>query len=145
METIITKNSFTQTKNTAEHRVLIDYLAIKEIMATLPFGVGTGDFQEALNKQYNTVNFKVAIKNKFNNHNQYLAEFLKTGVLGGVLFLMLVFTLWKTKKSRMGFYFVLLFSIGCLVESYLDRQHGIVIFACIIPFFLNQNSNSLSA
>lgn len=136
METIITKNKFTHTKNTAEHRVLIDYLSVKEIVKSFPFGVGTGDYQNALNSQYRAVNFKAALKNEFNNHNQYLSEFLKTGVLGGVLFLMLLGSLWRTPKNRFGFFYVLFFSLGCLVESYLVRQHGVVILAFIIPFFI---------
>jgi|GEM_PF-2186444 len=137
METIVTKNSFTHTKNTAEHRVLIDYLAVKEIVNSLPFGVGTGDYQQALNKQYKAVNFKAALKGGgYNTHNQYLSEFLKTGVFGGVLFILLLLALWKTPKRRMGFYFLLFFSLGCLVESYLVRQHGVVILAFIIPFLI---------
>jgi len=143
METIITKNRFTHTKNTAEHRVLIAYLAIKEIIHSMPFGVGTGDYQEALNKQYKAVNFKAALEGKgYNTHNQYLSEFLKTGVFGGVLFIILMVVLWRTPKNNTSFYFVLFFSLGCLVESYLVRQHGVIILAFFIPFFIkNERKN----
>ena len=141
LETIITKNKYTHTKNTAEHRFLIDYLSIKEIKDALPFGVGTGDFQEALNKEYEKINFKAAIKEGYNNHNQYLSEFLKTGILGGLLFITLIVFLWNTPKSTIGYYFLLFFTLGCLVESYLDRQHGVVIFAFIIPFFIKNEYN----
>jgi len=137
METIITKNRFTHTKNTAEHRVFIAYLAIKEIRHSMPFGVGTGDYQEALNKQYKAVNFKAGLEGKgYNTHNQYLSEFLKTGVFGGVLFIILMVVLWRTPKNNTSFYFVLFFSLGCLVESYLVRQHGVIILAFFIPFFI---------
>lgn len=136
IDTIITKNSFTHTKNTAEHRVLIDYLSVQEIVNSFPFGVGTGDYQIALNKQYKKVNFKAALKSEYNNHNQYLSEFLKTGVIGGCLFITLLIVLWRLPKKNMGFYFLLFFSLGCLVESYLVRQHGVVIFAFIIPFLI---------
>lgn len=137
LETIITKNKYTQTKNTFEHRLLINYLALKEIGQSLPFGVGTGDFQNTLSKQYKKINFKAAIKGKLNNHNQYLSEFLKTGFLGGILFLWLLFSLFKKIKTKQSFYpFILtFFSSACVVESYLDRQHGVVIFAFLIPFF----------
>ena len=136
IDTIITKNSFTHTKNTAEHRVLIDYLSVQEIVNSFPFGVGTGDYQIALNKQYKKVNFKAALKSEYNTHNQYLSEFLKTGVIGGCLFIILLIALWRLPKKNMGFYFLLFFSLGCLVESYLVRQHGVVIFAFIIPFLI---------
>jgi len=136
IKTIITKNKYTQTKNTAEHRVLIDYLVLNEIVKSLPFGVGTGDYQDILNIQYERINFKVAKINQLNTHNQYLCEFMKTGVLGGLVFILIIFNLWKKSQNHIGFYFVLMFSLGCLVESYLDRQHGVVIFAFIIPFIL---------
>lgn len=137
INTIITKNSFTHTKNTAEHRVLIDYLSVKEIIKSFPFGVGTGDYQQALNSQYKKVNFKAALKSEYNNHNQYLSEFLKTGIIGGSLFIMLLIVLWKLPKNNLSFYFLLFFTLGCLVESYLVRQHGVVIFAFIIPFLIH--------
>jgi hypothetical protein len=148
LATIITKNKYTQTKNTFEHRLLINYLSLKEIGKSLPLGVGTGDFQSALNKQYKTINFKAALKGKLNNHNQYLSEFLKTGFLGGILFLWLLFCLFKKIKTKQFFYpFILtFFSFACVVESYLDRQHGVVIFAVLIPFLyiLDKSLNTIA-
>lgn len=136
LETIITKNKHTETKNTFEHRLLINYLASKEIVKALPFGVGTGDFQSTLNTQYKNVNFKRGISGSLNNHNQYLSEFLKTGILGGFTFLLLLFMLLKKTNKKQFFYpvFLSFFIIACSFESYLFRQHGVVIFAFIIPF-----------
>lgn len=138
LKTIITKNSYTITKNTFEHRVLINYLSVKEIISSLPFGVGTGDYQQALNKQYRKINFKAALATNLNNHNQYLWEFLKTGLLGGILFLVLIVNLLKkiNQKQKYYPYFIIFFSVACMLESYLVRQHGVVIFAFLIPFFL---------
>jgi O-antigen ligase len=136
LETIITKNKYTETKNTFEHRLLINYLASKEIIKALPFGVGTGDFQSVLNTQYKNVNFKRGISGQLNNHNQYLSEFLKTGILGGFTFLFLLFLLFKKINKKQFFYpvFLSFFIIACSFESYLFRQHGVIIFAFIIPF-----------
>ncbi|MBA6151927.1 O-antigen ligase family protein [Gelidibacter maritimus] len=143
LETIITKNAFTITKNTFEHRILINHLALQEISDALPFGVGTGDYREALNDQYKRVNFKAGLSAKYNNHNQYLTEFLKTGILGGFVFLFLMFILIRKINLRQKYYsyYIIFFSMGCMVESYLDRQHGIVIFAFLIPFFLYNDNN----
>ncbi|XMO87887.1 O-antigen ligase family protein [Algibacter sp. AS12] len=137
LETIITKNRFTETKNTLEHRILINYLAGKEIIKALPFGVGTGDYLAVLYNQYYTINFKAGISQKYNNHNQYFTEFLKTGVLGGVLFIYILFLLLLKINKEQFYYpiFLLLFVVGCFLESYLDRQHGVIIFAFIIPYF----------
>ena len=142
LETIITKNKYTETKNTFEHRLLINYLAGKEIIKALPFGVGTGDFQEALNTQYKAVNFKRGAKGHLNNHNQYLSEFLKTGVLGGFVFLFLLYSLLKKSNRKQFFYpvFLSFFIIACGFESYLFRQHGVVVFSLIIPFLYTIDS-----
>ncbi len=143
LHTVITKNRFTITKNTFEHRVLINYLSLLEIKKAFPFGVGTGDFQDKLNEQYQRVGFKEGIRRGFNNHNQYLSEFLKTGVLGGIFFILLIFSLLKLIKKEYFFYsyIIIFFTIGCFVESYLDRQHGVIIFAFLIPFFLYNERN----
>ena len=142
LETIITKNKFTESKNTFEHRLLINYLAGKEIIKALPFGVGTGDFQSTLNAQYKAVNFKRGVRGGLNNHNQYLSEFLKTGVLGGFVFLFLLYSLLKKANRKQFFYpvFLSFFIIACGLESYLFRQHGVVIFAFMIPFLYVMDS-----
>ncbi len=146
IETIITKNSVTLTKNTLEHRVIINYITLNEFKNTFPFGVGTGDYQDILNKNYKKINFKQGLKQRLNNHNQYLSELLKTGLLGGLVFLGLIYVLLQSITFN-NFYFtilVLAFAIGCLFESYLDRQHGIVIFAFLIPLFLNYEKQNIS-
>lgn len=138
IETIITKNSVTHTKNTLEHRLLINYITINEVVDNFPFGVGTGDYQDVLNNNYGAINFKQGICHELNNHNQYLSEFLKTGILSGTVFLLLMFSLIRQSNfnNQYYIYIVLSFAIACLFESYLDRQHGVVIFAFIIPLFL---------
>ncbi|WP_225035909.1 O-antigen ligase family protein [Winogradskyella sp. SM1960] len=138
IETIITKNSVTHTKNTLEHRLLINYITINEVVDNFPFGVGTGDYQDVLNNNYDAINFKQGICHEFNNHNQYLSEFLKTGILSGTVFLLLMFSLIRQSNfnNQYYIYIVLSFAVACLFESYLDRQHGVVIFAFIIPLFL---------
>lgn len=138
--TIKTKNKFTQTKNTLEHRLYIDYISLKLIKQSLPFGLGTGDVQDALDKSYQAYQFKVAHLGNYNPHNQYLNEFLKTGIFGGVLFLVLLYFLIKDYKNTVGHKLILFFIIACFIESYLARQHGVVILAFIIPFFkTNEN------
>ncbi len=141
IKTIITKNRFTQTKNTLEHRLLINHLTLIEIKKSFPFGVGTGDFQDKLNLQYQRVKFKFAIQNNLNNHNQYFSEFLKTGLLGGIVFIILILNLLKKgfdKDMYFAFPIIFLFAMGSIIESNLSRQHGVFIFALMIPFFLNQ-------
>ena len=143
IEIIKTKNSFTVTKNTLEHRALINYLSFNPIIKALPFGVGTGDVEDILQKKYEEVNFKAGVLNKYNNHNQYVYEFFKTGVWGGFLFIFLLFLINKKAVSTNSLAQILIFffTIGCFVESYLFRQHGIIIFGFLIPLFLTNKLN----
>lgn len=139
LETIITKNKVTHTKNTIEHRFLINYLAIKEIKNSFPLGVGTGDYLDVLYSNYDEIEFKAAKHAKLNNHNQYLSEFLKTGILGGLCFIVIIFLLFKSASFSDVFflYLILFFGLACLFESYLDRQYGVMIFSFILPLFLS--------
>lgn len=141
IETVITKNSFTVTKNTLEHRALINYLSFGKITEAMPFGVGTGDVQDILKKEYQLINFKAGILNNFNSHNQYFYEFFKTGILGGVLFILLIIFLNKKALNFNGLPVILtvFFTVGCFIECYLYRQHGVIIFTFLIPIFLTHN------
>lgn len=144
METIITKNSVTFTNNTFEHRLLINYISYNEISSHFPIGVGIGDYRDVLYYNYKKLNFKYGIKENFNNHNQYIAEFLKTGIFGGIIFILLLYKLLKAGKlsDSIYIYIITFFVIGCFFESYLERQHGVVIFAILIPFFLKNRKLS---
>lgn len=142
IEIIKTKNSFTVTKNTLEHRVLINYLSYDKIIEALPFGIGTGDVEDVLRQAYSSANFKAGLLNNFNNHNQYVYEFFKTGLLGGLIFISLLIVLIKRAlySNQLTFTLIIFFSLACFVESYLYRQHGVIIFAFLIPLFLTHKS-----
>jgi O-antigen ligase len=136
-KTIVTKNKFTVTKNTLEHRVLIDYVAINAIKTALPFGYGTGDYLDALFTGYEDLKFKAGIHHKYNTHNQYLEEFLKTGIFGGFVFIYLIVLLLKeVRQNNLYSYIILFFAFACCFESFLFRQHGVIIFGFIIPFII---------
>lgn len=136
-ETIETKNKYTVTKNTAEHRVLIDYIAIKAILKELPFGYGTGDYLDELHTGYETLKFKAGMHYKYNTHNQYLEEFLKTGILGGFIFIYLIVLLLKrVKRTNLYSFLIIFFAFACCFESFLYRQHGVIIAGFILPFII---------
>lgn len=135
--TIVTKNKYAITKNTVEHRILIDYIAINAIKTSFPFGYGTGDYLEALFNGYQELEFKAGIHHKYNTHNQYLEEFLKTGIFGGFVFIYLMVLLLKeVKQNNLYSYIILFFAFACCFESFLYRQHGVIIFGFIIPFII---------
>ncbi|WP_206748206.1 O-antigen ligase family protein [Pseudotamlana carrageenivorans] len=146
-EIIKTKHSVTFANNTLEQRVILNMSSIEIIKENFPFGVGTGDFKDKLLETYTRINFKTGLKQKFNNHNQFLSEFCKTGILGGVCFLLFFLYFFKELSLTSPYftYVILLFFLGSMVESYLYRQHGVLIFSFILPLFLayeKQRSNN---
>lgn len=103
------------------------------------FGVGTGDVQDELQKQYKKTNFRVALEAKFNAHNQFLQTFIALGVVGllSLLACLLVPAAIAIKQKQFLYVaFVSLFSLCCLTESMFERQFGIVFFGLFNSLFL---------
>jgi len=135
-KTILTKNQISNTRNSIEYRVLINYCSYNVLKNNI-FGVGLGDNRDELIKEYYIINFRAGIKEKFNCHNQYMEEFTKQGVVGGIFFISLIFFLLKKglKTKRHFFYTALYVSLVCLVESYFYRHHGVMFAAFFLPLF----------
>tara|TARA_R110002049_G_scaffold307520_2_gene508270 strand:- start:28924 stop:30156 length:1233 start_codon:yes stop_codon:yes gene_type:complete len=93
------------------------------------FGVGTGDVENVLHKEYKIKN----IQSRSNVHNQYLDYFMRFGVLGIVIFLSVLgvalYTAIKT-KNYVYFCFTIIIIGCCMTENILSRQWGITFYAC---------------
>jgi hypothetical protein len=135
-KTILTKNQISNTRNSLEYRVLINYCSFN-ILKKHIFGVGIGDNRDKLLEEYQNINFRAGIKERFNCHNQYMEEFTKQGVLGGSFFILLILYLLAKGFKTKGYFFytVLYVSLVCIVESYFYRQHGVMFAAFFIPLF----------
>ena len=142
-ETILTKNQISITRNSVEYRVLINYCSFQIFKENI-FGVGTGDNRTEMHKQYKKLNFRAGILENFNCHNQYLEEATKTGILGFVSFILLLFFTFKIalKQKRMLFYIIIYISLVCLTESYFYRHHGIMFGAFFLALFYNLETAS---
>jgi len=94
-------------------------------------GVGNPDVQPELN-QYLVKNYPILDqKNRLNPHNQYLHMLCGTGLIGFMIFIIiLVFMFINAKKRNDYFILSLLFvcSVCFFVESILERQAGIAFF-----------------
>ncbi|MBQ4801408.1 O-antigen ligase family protein [Aquimarina sp. MMG015] len=143
LETIITKNKITYGRNTIEYRILKAYASFNIIKENLVLGVGTGDQLDLLYKEYEKLGFKAGIKEKYNSHNQYLTEGLKTGVLGSAIFCFMLFVILKKgiQQNDELLYFSTFIIIICLIESFLSRQHGIIFTAFFVAILFNHNEN----
>lgn len=137
-KTILTKNQISITRNTVEYRVLINYCSL-QVLKTNILGVGIGDYREALIEQYEKLNFRAGKTKKFNSHNQYMEEFVKQGIIGGAIFIILIlYILKKGAIHKSYFYYVAIYiALVCLVESFFYRQHGVMFAAFFLPLFYN--------
>lgn len=95
-------------------------------------GVGTGDTQQYLNREYDKVGLGI-FKSDFNAHNQYLQSTLDLGIIG-VLWLILAFIYPLIKSGNrhhqiLFLSFIFLFGMCCLSESMLEVQKGVVFYS----------------
>jgi O-antigen ligase len=113
------------------------------------FGVGPGDVNDLLIKEYKRINFQEGVIHTYNPHNQYLDTAASVGIIGLVILLVIVlFPLCRSIKSRdfisLSFALIPLFSF--LTESMLSRQKGVVFFTfflCILNIHRGKKEDSL--
>lgn len=121
-----------------ETRVKLWNASLPIIENNIIFGVGTGDVEGLLHKEYEKVN----IKSRSNVHNQYLDYLLKFGVIGlGFFLFILMYALLHAIKTRNYIYFcfTLIIMACCLTENILSRQWGITFYA-VFNYLLFTNS-----
>ncbi len=113
-------------------------------------GIGTGDLQEVLNDCYEGYSkdkhnlFKDG--KKYNTHNQYLDIIVGRGVVGGIIFLIIIlynFYMISKCEEKEDFYFYLslnlLFFISFFTENIISRQHGVILYSIINILFLSKS------
>lgn len=108
-------------------------------------GSGLNNSQEDLNNKYKEYNLYPGFLN-YNYHNQYIQIFAELGIVGLILFLMILFIILKeaiNTKDYFLFSFIIITLAVCLTETFLWRQRGMVFF--IIISLLLSRSKKLSA
>lgn len=124
------------------------YCSVEVIKNNFFLGVGAGDCQDELLKQYLKNNFLHGYFRKFNSHNQYLTTFISTGLFGFLILIciliMLMYFAIKNKNDLL-FIFIVINALFFLSESVLERQQGIVFFvffsSLIVVYQYNQFHN----
>lgn len=109
-------------------------------------GVGPGDAQHLLDKQYISKNMYQGDPARpgskgylsYNTHNQFLQSLLQTGITGAILFLLITFTLarmaWRSRSS-LYIFIVALLIVYSLIESVFETQYGILLYT-FFPLFM---------
>jgi O-antigen ligase len=112
-----------------------------EVFKQFPLiGPGAANEDKLRREQYYINRDSEAFNENYNSHNQFM-EYLSTyGILGGISFLILFFTLFKIvfeKKSYFLLFLVSCFFIANLTESVLERTWGIVYYILMITVLLS--------
>lgn len=137
-ETILTKNQISNSRNSIEYRILINYCSLQILKENI-MGVGIGDYRDVLNNEYDKINFRAGKTQKYNSHNQYMEEFIKQGVIGGGIFIVLIFFILSRGLIQNSYFFYIgvYIALVCLVESFFYRQHGVMFSAFFLSLFYN--------
>lgn len=126
-----------------EIRLIMCTVSLKECMKH-PFGVGTGNVDEALSEGLTEIGQNdLAKKNDkneivYNPHNQFLQTTLEIGIIGLLIF---IFVLSKSiqigLRQKNWFLMIMVCSLifNSFFESILQRQSGIVFYTMIICLF----------
>ncbi|GAB1857452.1 hypothetical protein MHTCC0001_22880 [Flavobacteriaceae bacterium MHTCC 0001] len=112
-----------------ETRIKIWKSAVPIVKKHYLVGVGTGDVENELHKEYEKRN----ISSRSNIHNQYLDYLIRFGCVGLFFFLFVLgFALRRAIKMKNYIYFCFTIIIMgcCFTENILSRQWGITFFAC---------------
>lgn len=96
-------------------------------------GIGRSEIRDAISDALSeTSGIKLR---RYNAHNQYLEFLLAYGVLIPILFLVvLLFPI--VMKHKATTVFIIFFSMAMLVESYLSRQAGVILFTFFYGLFM---------
>jgi O-antigen ligase len=113
-------------------RFLIWKSAMNVSKNNLMFGVGIGDVRTELFKEYEKTEEPYIIKEKYNAHNQFLETLVEDGIIGLMIFLVLIILMFYISyKERNLLYgiFIIISLAFFIFESVLYRFAGISFFS----------------
>lgn len=94
-------------------------------------GVGVGDVPGAFTNQYREMESRLSEENQHRSHNQFLTIWVSLGILGFLMFVLLLILPFFEVKNRD--YFMIMVMIGlvisCLFQDFIETQAGVTIFA----------------
>lgn len=119
-----------------------------DIIKETPFGVGTGDANDAMVTSFREQNLNELADKNLNPHNEFLQLGVAIGLPGLLLFIFsLIFPFRKIYSTRDWLYGLFLLSVFAQfsVESMLEKQSGVIFFAFFNAFlFFSPKSSKWS-
>lgn len=117
---------------------LINEFNVKEVI----FGIGKERLREALKHIYKEQRITFFSNKEYILHNQYLSEFLQSGIIGFLclffFFLFLLKKIYVSKKSKEYLLILMAIIIYCFFEEFMNLQTGILFFSLFTSIYLKQ-------
>ena len=125
-------------------RLLMWNSSVEVIRENPIFGVGTGDYDDALASQNEKRNNAGVLKLRLNSHNQFLNTWIQLGFIGFVVLTLLFIIPFAGSVNFYKSLILLTFLINFLFESFLETQAGIILF-CTFMLLLFTPKNRLES
>jgi O-antigen ligase len=125
------------------------WMASYEVFKQFPIlGPGTGAVDILRKEQYYANLDSKAYNRNYNSHNQFVEYLATYGLVGALMFLSLLFYLFKVtlqKRSFLLLYLTSCFFVSMMTESILVRSWGVMYYGVLLIVLLswNQNKHSL--
>jgi len=103
------------------------------------YGYGTGDYRDVLRDSFQKHGYVSLYEQSLDEHNEYISQIHKHGVIGLLLFVALLFIPFRYAiryKSPLLAVFIILFAISALFENVLSAQKGVTFFALLCPLLM---------
>lgn len=111
-----------------------------DIFKTSPVvGIGTGDVEDAFNAYYSTHPNLLQKQYQHRAHNQYLTFLLTFGIVGLLLFIVIVFYPLIYKRKYLDYFYIIFFIaflLSLFTEDTLETQAGVTFYAFFNSLFL---------
>ncbi|MBL0183801.1 MAG: O-antigen ligase family protein [Chitinophagaceae bacterium] len=121
--------------------------AITELVNASPvIGYGTGAEKKLLKEKYFEKGLYISYLNEFNTHSEYLGVLLKTGMVGLLLFLYILYFGFATaiqNRDLLFLSFMMIIAIVSVSENILDLNKGIFFYSFFFSFFLCKTKYAL--
>jgi O-antigen ligase len=123
--------------------------AVMELIKKSPvIGYGNGAESELLQQKYFEKGLYISYLNEFNTHNQYLAILLKTGLIGLLLFLYILYFGYASaicSRDLLLLSFMIIITIVSLSENMLDLNKGIFFYGFFFSILLKNYETGIAA
>jgi O-antigen ligase len=115
-----------------DRRTAIWESAIHVFRENLILGVGIGDVRNELTKEYKNSSNDEIVQNYYNVHNQFLEILVEQGIIGFILFLLVLCSIAFiaiSQKNIIYFLFLTMMIIFFMFETILYRLPGVIFFS----------------